>query len=140
MLGRRRSGKQISLVPRQPEHVEIIYDWFDFTDFYPNWEPPSFGQYMERYEKRAGDNDCTLWSVIRNAEEADDELDDDGEIDGEVVGITELWDFTSSRGCLESLVYIVPGARGQGYGTQVVELRAAYAFESLLCKNAEDRD
>jgi len=131
MLGRKRVGEKTSLVPRVPEHVEFIYDWWlEYPDFYPGREFPTIDQYTERYEKRAGDNDWTLWSVVvdRQGEDGDPSLDEE---DGpEIVGITELGDF-DAHSCFESFLFIVPEARGRGYGSEAVQLRTAYAYEDL---------
>lgn len=131
MLGRKRSGNRISLIPRMPEHIETIYSWWDDPGFYPQWEPTTFDQYFERYEERAKDADWSLWTVVVNGDPAEPIDEEDGESYGpQIIGMTEMSDFARQT-CFNSFLYLVPLARGHGHGTEAIQLRTSYGYEML---------
>lgn len=120
MFGPVLRGEKISLEPPRPEDGALRLRWFadlEVTRLYTNPGVPSLHQEEESYERSARDEDVVLWRIA---------------LDGRAIGSAFIHNIDwLSRSARTGMIIGERSEWGKGYGSEVVRLRMAYAFEEL---------
>ncbi|MBQ1045614.1 MULTISPECIES: GNAT family N-acetyltransferase [unclassified Micromonospora] len=90
--------------------------------------PQHVGQVRARLEKRAGEQPDVRSSVSLLAETV---------ADGTFLGVGTLWGINAFNGLAHLGITLVPEARGQGYGTEVIQLLCRYGFRNRNLRRLE---
>jgi RimJ/RimL family protein N-acetyltransferase len=126
MLGPTLRGKLISLEPARLDDAPLRQRWFadlEVTRFYTGPGVPSDGQEEQSFEQAARDDSVILWRI---------------DLDGLSIGQAFLYDLNwIDRQTLTGMWIGERSQWGKGYGSDVVRLRTAFAFEELGLERIE---
>jgi RimJ/RimL family protein N-acetyltransferase len=126
MLGPILRGTSISLEPARIEDAEIRCRWFadlELSRFWTGPDVPSIKQEEEAFEQRARDRSSVHWRIV---------------LGDRTIGSAWLCDIDwGNRQAWQGMVIGERDEWGKGYGSEVVRLRTAYAFQDLGLERLE---
>src|SRR5437899_2038100 len=126
MLGPVLRGEKVSLEPAQPEDAPLRCRWFadlELSRFWTGPDAPSLRQEEESFERWARDQSGVTWRIT---------------LEGRTIGSAWLCDIDwRNRQAWQGLVIGERSEWGKGYGSEVVKLRTAFAFQELGLERLE---
>ncbi len=125
MLGPVIRGDRICLGPTTLADLPLFRAWradLEVIRLLPYRSVPSARQHEEWYDAVTRSESEVLWSVT---------------LDGRTIGQADISIYWTSRSGRTGLLIGEPSAWGKGYGSEVVRLRARYAFEELGLERLE---
>jgi RimJ/RimL family protein N-acetyltransferase len=121
-------------MPFLPDDIDATYEWFDDPAYWRGSELKPLDDYAKTMTHRAEGGNWTIWSVMTRGSA---EAWESGQGSRELIGHASSSDFRFGRLSRNSYAYLIPEARGKGYGREMISLRSSYAFDYLAMEMVE---